>query len=100
MRESNLQRKCLAWVKEERPDLLAVNIHVGGYNNKGFPDTIIFGRDKAVVAELKAGNGYKLQPDQKVWRGRFQRVGIPHAVPESIDEFKGFIRKEFPGHEG
>ena len=96
MRESALQKKCLDWVKKEYEGaVLAVNIHGGGYSNKGFPDLIVFGNQKAIVVELKADSGYKLQPDQIIWRNRFVVAGINHYVTKKFDEFKDIVRKEF-----
>ena len=97
MRESALQKKCLEWVKKEyRRKVLAVNIHGGGYSNKGFPDLVLFGNRHAVVIELKADSGYKVQPDQMIWQKRFCEVGTPHYVANDIEEFKSIVRKECP----
>lgn len=95
MRETDFQQDCLSWIKDTHKNLLAVNIHGGGFCNKGFPDLIIFGNKKAIVIELKADSGYKVQPDQIVWRKRFKKVGTPHYVVDNFDDFCGVIGKEF-----
>lgn len=96
MLERALQKACLDWVKREHaPELLAVNIHGGGYSNKGFPDILVFGNGTAAAIELKADSGYKVQPDQKVWRGRFARSGTHYAVCTSLDEFKQTVERVF-----
>ena len=100
MRETDFQEKCLKWVKQtQRGRLLAVNIHGGGYSNKGFPDLLVFGGEKAVAIELKADSGYKLQSDQQIWRNRFLAVGTPHYVIDDFDTFVEVLTKEFDLHE-
>lgn len=96
-KESVLQDKCIDWVQSNYwGKLLVVDIHGGGYSNKGFPDLIVFGNSKAIAVELKSGSGYQVQPDQLVWRNRFMRVGTPHYVLRDLDSFKQTLRKEFP----
>jgi len=96
MRESTLQKRCLQWVSREyEGKLLAVNIHGGGYSNKGFPDLIVFSYGRAVAIELKADSGYQVQPDQIVWRSRFLKAGIPHYVIRDLEQFKTTIKEEF-----
>lgn len=96
MRESALQKRCLRWVSREHAGkLLAVNIHGGGYSNKGFPDLLVFGYGRAVAVELKADSGYRVQPDQEVWRSRFLKAGIPHHVIRDFDTFKKTMEEEF-----
>ena len=91
MRERDLQRKCIAWCRGR--GLLAVNIHGSGYSNKGFPDLLVFGGGKCCAVELKAGTGYKLQPDQIVWQRRFEAAGVPHGAPESLKDFEEFVER-------
>lgn len=96
MRESTLQKRCLEWVNRGyRGKLLAVNIHGGGYSNKGFPDLLVFGYGRVIAVELKADSGYQVQPDQIVWRSRFGKAGIPHYVIRDLDRFKTTIKEEF-----
>lgn len=96
MKESALQRKCLGWVKKYyQGKLLAVNIHGGGYTNKGFPDLLVFGFGRVLAVELKADSGYQLQTDQILWRDRLLAVGIPHYVIKDLDTFKQTIQEEF-----
>ena len=101
MRESTLQKRCLQWVtREYRGKLLAVNIHGGGYSNKGFPDLLVLGYGRSIVVELKADSGYKGQPDQIVWRSRVLKAGIPHYVIRDFDDFKKTIEEEFNEAQG
>lgn len=97
MRETVFQRRCLNWVRtQHKGKLLAVNIHGGGYSNKGFPDVLIFGGGKTVAVELKSDtSGYKLQPDQALWRERFKAVSIPHYIIHTFDEFLLMLETEF-----
>lgn len=91
MRESKLQRACLDWARGQ-DGVLTVNIHGGGYSNKGFPDILVFARGRAAAVELKADSGYALQPDQMVWRKRFNRCGVPYVVLRSLEEFKDLVK--------
>lgn len=96
MRESVLQRRCLEYVaKNFHGKLLAVNIHGGGFSNKGFPDLLVFGCGRAIAVELKANSGYGVQPDQLIWRKRFEDVGIRHYVINDLERFKSTIKEEF-----
>ena len=98
MKETPYQSRCIAWVRDTyKGRLLIVNIHGGGYSNKGFPDLLVFGGGHAVAVELKGESGYKLQPDQRIWRKRFLRSGTPHyVIIDDFDAFKRMIREEFP----
>lgn len=93
MRESELQRECMALAK--RLDVLAVNVHGSGWSNKGFPDLLLFHGGRCVAVELKADSGYAVQADQIIWRNRLVRQGIPHRIARSRDEFEGILGKEF-----
>lgn len=95
--ETAFQKDCLEWIKKNfNHKLIAVNIHGGGFTNKGFPDLIIFGANKAIVVELKCENtNYKLQEDQQVWKNRFDKIGTHHFVISNMSDFQSTIKKEF-----
>lgn len=96
MRESRFQKDCIAWIRDRyRGRLLVVNIHGGGYSNKGFPDLLVFGCGRAVAIELKGDSGYTVQPDQIVWRNRFLKAGTPHYVIRNFEHFKTTVEEEF-----
>lgn len=96
MRESRFQKNCIAWVRDRyRGKLLAVNIHGGGYSNKGFPDLLVIGYGRVVAVELKGDSGYTVQPDQAVWRNRFAKASTPHYVIRDFEHFKQTIEEEF-----
>ena len=85
--ESRLQARCVGWARRARPDLVVVDNHGGGWCNKGFPDLTLYGRGRVVQVELKDGASYAVQPDQELWRRRFERAGIPARVARSFEEF-------------
>lgn len=93
--ESGLQKRCLDWIKDNRPDLLPVNNHGGGWGNKGFPDVTVYGHGRCIQVELKDGDAYKVQPAQKIWRRRFAKVGVSTYVARSFEEFQTTIEKEY-----
>lgn len=93
MRESELQRRCIARAKAL--GILAVNVHGGGWSNKGFPDLLLFHGGRCVAVELKADSGYGVQPDQEVWRTRLLRQGIHHHIARSLGEFERVLGEEF-----
>jgi len=93
MRESALQASCIALARDA--GVLALNVHGSGWSNKGLPDLLLFGGGRAVAVELKAGTGYRMQPDQLVWRKRFLAHGIPHHVVDSREAFAGVLSREF-----
>ena len=78
----------------KRRDVLAVNIHGGGWTNKGFPDLLLFHGGRCVAVELKADSGYKVQPDQIIWGNRLLRQGIQHHIVRSLEEFDRVLRKD------
>lgn len=96
MAETALQKRCIDFVRDARQDLLVVNIHGGGWSNKGFPDLLVFGAGKCVPVELKDGDAYGAQPDQIVWQRRFEKVGVNSYICSSFQDFRKSIEKEFP----
>ncbi len=97
MRESSLQRRCLQLARERyRGRVVAVNVHGGGYSNKGFPDLLLLGAGKAVAVELKSPtSGYKVQPDQAVWKRRLEEAGVAWYKADDLPAFGSIMRKEF-----
>ena len=93
--EAALQAACLRHVREGRPDLLAVNVHGGGWSNKGLPDLLVTGQGKVVFVELKAGTGYAVQPDQELWAARLRRVGTRCETVRSLDAFRALLEEVF-----
>ena len=90
MKEHDLQTACLKILKENYPDVVAANIHGGGWSAKGFPDLILCIRGRFVAFELKVGkNG--MQSDQRIWKKRIERAGGFHFVPRTTDEFVEII---------
>lgn len=89
--ESKLQKRCIDWCKSK--GLLAVNIHGGGWGNKGFPDLLVFGNGECLAVELKYGSTYTQQPAQKMWEHRFRKVGINYQLMCSFEQFTAEIEK-------
>lgn len=59
----------------------------------GFPDLLIYFPDGAILhAELKAPRG-TLTPDQKAWRDRCERLGIPWALIRSFEDLEAAINR-------
>lgn len=94
--ESAFQSRCLEWVKGARPDLLGVNFHQGGWNNKGFPDVGVLGDGRILLIELKDGDAYDPQPAQVIWQRRLERVGTPCKFIRTFEEFVQAVEKEYP----
>lgn len=91
--ENRLQRRCIEHARQL--GVLAVNMHGGGWGNRGFPDLLCFYGSKCVPVELKDGDTYKLQPIQALWQKRFEHVGIKMHVCKSFEEFKRTMKEEF-----
>lgn len=51
----------------------------------GFPDLILLGPSRFVVAEAKSAKG-RLMPEQKDWRDWFLSIGAPWFVFRTLDE--------------
>lgn len=91
MRESRLQQKCLDWLQENYPDILAANIHGSGWSNKGFPDVLCCINGLFVAFELKVGLN-EMDAAQRLWRKRILRAGGTHLAPYTLDEFIENVR--------
>ncbi len=88
MRESNLQAKCIDYLKFKK--IYYINIHGSGWGAKGAPDLITCINGKFVAFELKVGdNG--MQPDQKIHKKRIKANGGLHYCPRNLDEFINII---------
>lgn len=86
-RESDLQKKCLKYCKEN--NILCINIHQGGWGNLGCPDLILCIEGKFVAVELKTPKGTgKISKPQEIWRDRILAAGGQHFY---IDNFQGFV---------
>ncbi len=91
MRENRLQEKCLNWLQECHPEILAANVHGSGWSNKGFPDVLCCIGGRFVAFELKVGLN-EMDSAQRIWRNRIQRSGGIHFAPYTLDEFKENVR--------
>lgn len=97
MREAKLQGDCLQLVKDGWwGRVVALNMHGGGYCNKGFPDILMLGCGKAVAVELKSPtSGYGVQADQRVWKRRLEAAGVAWYRADDLGGFGSIVRKEF-----
>ncbi len=89
MLESDLQRKCLDYLKEKR--IYALNIHGGSWSSEGTPDLITCINGQFVAFELKRNERQKLRPSQEIHRDRILKSGGLHYVPYSISMFKEIV---------
>ncbi|RHW46797.1 hypothetical protein DS832_04735 [Bombilactobacillus bombi] len=90
MSESNLQTKCLKYLKSQH--IYAVNIYGSGRTGKGTPDVLSCINGKFVAFEFKVGNN-QMQPDQVIHKKRIEDSGGKHYTPRSIEEFKQIINQ-------
>ena len=91
-----MQRDCIRWARGHfGQSVLVVNVHGGGWGNKGFPDLLLMGGGTCLAVELKGDSGYKVQPDQKVWRSRFAKSNTNYAVCTSLEEFEARVLEVF-----
>lgn len=91
MRESDLQNKCIKYLKSKK--IYHLNLFGDGFTGKGKPDVIVCLNGEFIAFELKVGkNG--LQDDQVVHRNRILHSGGKHFAPRTINEFKEIIENE------
>lgn len=91
-----MQADCIRWAKARYGQtMLVVNVHGGGWGNKGFPDLLLMADGTCLAVELKGDSGYEVQPDQKVWRSRFAKSGTHYAVCTSLEEFQSKTTEVF-----
>ena len=92
MAERHIQKKCIEFCKDN--NILALNIHGGGWSNKGLPDLLVFAKSKCVAIELKDENKYHITQAQQIWQKRFKKAGICAYVAHSYEEFTNLLEKE------
>lgn len=84
MRESNLQTKCIKYLKSK--GIYFINKYGDGRSAKGAPDLYCCIKGRFVVFELKVGVN-DMQDDQKIHKIRVERSGGLHYSPYTLDEF-------------
>lgn len=88
MRESNLQGKCIKYLKSK--GIYYINKYGDGRSAKGAPDLYCCINGKFVVFETKVGKN-DMQDDQKIHKIRIERSGGLHFVPYTLDEFINIV---------
>ena len=88
MRERELQKKCIEYLKHH--DIYYINKYGDGRSAKGCPDLLCCIHGKFVAFELKVGNG-KMKPDQRIHKLRIERSGGIHRTVYSYSEFLNII---------
>lgn len=88
MRESNLQEKCIKYLKSK--GIYYINKYGDGRSAKGAPDLYCCINGKFVVFETKVGKN-DMQDDQKIHKIRIERSGGLHFVPYTLDEFINIV---------
>lgn len=93
-KESKLQTACLKHAAQfAGKNVLAVNIHGGGFCNRGFPDLLLCIGGRFIAVELKVGkNG--LEPAQRIWKERIERAGGAHYEARSPEQFQRILKME------
>ena len=90
MREKDLQKKCLNYLKGK--GFYALNLYGDGMSGKGKPDIIACINGKFVAFELKVGAN-DMQDDQKIHKIRIERNKGFHFTPYTFMEFKKIVDK-------
>ncbi len=90
MSESQLQKKCIAYLKSK--NLYCVNVYGGGRTAKGCPDLLTCIDGKFVAFELKVGKN-TMQDDQKIHKIRIERSGGLHFTPYTFEEFVSIVEE-------
>lgn len=88
MLETNLQKKCIQYLKSK--NIYYANVHGGGWSGKGTPDILACINGEFVAFELKVGQN-TLSPDQQIHKIRIERSGGQHFVPYTLNQFVGII---------
>ncbi len=88
MRESNLQSKCIKYLKSK--GIYFINKYGDGRSAKGAPDLYVCINGRFVVFELKVGSN-DMQDDQKIHKIRIERSGGLHYAPYTLDEFINIV---------
>lgn len=88
MLETDLQKKCIAYLKSHK--IYYLNIHGGAWGSKGTPDLIACIKGRFVAFELKVGNA-TLRPDQEMHQDRIVNSQGLHYVPRTLEQFKEIV---------
>lgn len=59
-------------------------------SQKGAPDLIIFFPKQTITVEVKSADG-ELRPEQKAWKEKAGKIGLPYCVVKSFGEFLGIL---------
>lgn len=88
MLETDLQKKCIAYLKSHK--IYYLNIHGGAWGSTGTPDLIVCIKGRFVAFELKMGDA-TLRPDQKMHRNRIIKNQGLHYVPRTLVQFTEIV---------
>ena len=94
MLETELQTKCIVWLRNTYPnEVLIANVHGGGWGNKGFPDMLICIHGRFITCELKVGDN-TLQPSQRMWKKKIEDAGGHWYEARTLERFKEIVEDE------
>lgn len=88
MRESDLQTKCIKYLKNK--GYYVLNQHGGGWGNKGCPDLIACIKGRFVAFELKVGEN-RMHVDQAIHKKLIEKAHGHHHLVRSIEQLKTII---------
>lgn len=91
MKESHLQSKCIKILRDKGH--YVVNVHGGGWGNKGCPDLIACINGKFYAFELKVGDN-EPSTEQKIHLKRVLTSGGKSYIIRSVEQLKEILRRE------
>lgn len=89
MRETDLQKRCIDYLKSRQ--IYYLNIHGGGWVGKGSPDLIACIDGNFVAFELKVGKN-DMSPAQRLHKLRIEDSGGLHYCVRTIGDFIDIVR--------
>lgn len=94
MHETQLSKQTVKYLNKLRAEgkpVYKLNIHGGGWTEKGAPDIIILINGYYVALELKV-NDNDMSEAQKIHRKRILHAGGYHYTPRSIEEVRNIVK--------
>lgn len=88
MLETDLQKKCIAYLKSHK--IYYLNIHGGGWGSRGTPDITACIKGRYVAFELKVGDN-ELEPAQMLHKKRIEANGGLHFEIRTLEEFTSTV---------
>lgn len=83
----------LSKLRQQGEPILVERRQAGGFSyKKGLPDLYVVYNGLHIEIEVKRVGGHQ-SPMQEKWEDRFEKLGIPYILADSVDDVKNFFEE-------